>query len=68
MPARRRAMICRVTGCSDSGEEAISALRGQVALRDPRPFVKEPRRGVERLDIDLDDGGAESANRASAAS
>src|SRR5437660_1565268 len=34
-------------------------LRREIALGDPRAFVKEPRGFVERLDIDLDDGRTE---------
>jgi hypothetical protein len=38
------------------GEERA---HGEVALGDPWPLVEEPRGGIERLDIDLDDRGAE---------
>ena len=40
----------------------MSALRGQISLRDPGPLVKQSRRRIERLDIDLDDLGADFGN------
>ena len=52
-------MISRVTGCSDSGRRGDQLLRREIALGDPRPFVEQPRGLVERLDVDLDNRGAE---------
>ena len=60
-------MICRVTGCIASGADAISERR-DIALRHPRSVVQEARGFVERLDVDLDDRGAEARQAASAAS
>ena len=38
----------------------------QISLGDPRPFIEQPRRLVERLDVDLDQRGAERRSSASA--
>ncbi len=45
-----------VKGLRRRGDERAG---GDVALGQPRAFVKEPRRLVERLDVDLDDRRAE---------
>jgi len=48
-----------VTGCSASGRGCDQLLRREKTLGDPRPLIEQPRGLVERLDVDLDDRGAE---------
>ena len=62
-PAR---MICRVTGCMDSRRRGDQRFDGEIALGDPRPLVEQPRRLVERLDVDFDDCSRRARQGASA--